>query len=138
MSDDLEFRTVKTSRAELQSFLPTPRLIKAFEDLTANVQVGLPAALEATELVAQNGLLGAAAALGRAESARGAADKLVPAVQALESEAANDRGLSSEVARLTRRLEQVEILAQALNRANSEIQRLQSRIANLETLTMGA
>ncbi len=154
-------RRVRTNRSELQTFLPTPRLIKAFEDLTANVQEAIPAAIMEGDAVSQAALFGAETALGKAESARGAVDQLIPLVQQLINEMATDRSLSgnlaristrleqmetlvrganvrSDINRLTRRVEQVETLVIALGRANTEIQRLQSRIANLETLTLGA
>lgn len=141
-ADDSEMlpnmRRVKVNRTELASFLPTPRLIKAFEDLTANVQQAIPDAIKTGDNTAVNALLGASLALGRGESARSSSDRLVPAVQALESRGATDRLLSGELARLARRLDQVEALVQALTRANSEIQRLQSRIAQLEALVIGA
>ncbi|MES2350172.1 MAG: hypothetical protein V4641_21600, partial [Pseudomonadota bacterium] len=88
--------------------------------------------------VAENALLGASMALGRGESARGAVDRLVPAVQGQESKAATDRLMGGEVGRLQRRIEQLEAHVQALARANYDLQRLQSRIANLETLVLGA
>ncbi len=130
-------RRVRTNRSELATFLPTPRLIKAFEDLTMNVQEAIPDAIEAGDQVSVNALQGSSLAQSRAESAQSAVDQLAPEVKALKTLVAVDRGQASEIARLTRRLEQMETMVLALARANTENQRLQSRIANLEALVLG-
>lgn len=135
--DDPPIRRVRTSRSELAKVFQTPRLIKEFEDLTANVQEVLPSAIASTELVANNALVGANEAQARGDSARAAVDRLAPTVQALETATAAYRG-DADLRHLSLRIEQLEVLTTTLLRANSEIPRLEKRLAALESLVIGA
>lgn len=80
MSDQVQVKTRPVPRDELASFLPTPRLVRAFENMTQDVAETLPKATDAANEAASNALSTANAAKTQADLALEHADEALALV----------------------------------------------------------
>lgn len=137
MADPIAVATRQVTRDKLAQFLKSQELIKLFENLTQDVSVTVPEALDTISAVADQALATGLLVMGVAESARAEADRLTQVLNRVDAAFSTQRDRGAELQELRKRLDAIENTVVALGRG-SNTDTLRKQIEELRALVIGS